>query len=165
MELIFYYKRGEYLSSRFKYVNHLKIIPAYLYIIFALLSLGSIIFMATKIFIAGGIFLALTVALLLFYLSLMVFIPLNQFNKTPELNGEQHFIFDGNDVQIIYDDLQINKNLSDYKALYESKKYFYFIMDTHHYTMVPKRLFDDIEDEKMLRDLYIGETQGEYKAI
>lgn len=165
MELVFSYKRGEYIKARFKYINHLKIIPAYIYIIFSLFIVGSIVFMATKIFIAGGVLLALALALLLFYLSLTVFIPLSTFNKSYLLKEEQHIIFDNNEVKFLYDDMQIYKNLSDYKALYESKKYFYFILNTNQYTLIPKRLFDDPEDEKLLREIYIDGTQGAYKSI
>ena len=165
MELVFYYKRSEYINAKFKYINHLKIIPAYLYIIFSLLVVGAIVFMATKIFIAGGILLALALALLLFYLSITVFIPLSDFNKSDLLKEDQHIIFDNNEVQLLYNDMQIYKDMSDYKALYESKKYFYFVLNTNQYTLIPKRLFDDPEDEKLLREIYIDGTQGAYKSI
>lgn len=156
MILNFKYTRDEYVESRRNYLFMNKTIKK-----LDLLLIGLLILFTLYLFINNG-FSTLTIVLLilLFIISailmiLYIFQPGMFYDRIDKFKQQYHLEFNDSKILFKTDDINSELEWNFYEALWENKKFFYIIHSKEMYTLIPKRVFKNINEIIEFRELFL----------
>lgn len=156
MILNFKYARDEYVESRRNYLFRNKTIKK-----LDLLLIGVLILFTLYLFINNGLStLTIMLIILLFIISailmvLYIFQSEMFYDRIDKFKQQYHLEFNENKILFKTDGINSELEWNFYGALWENKKFFYIIHSKEIYILIPKRVFNNINEITEFRELFL----------
>lgn len=156
MILNFKYTRDEYIKSRRKYLFMNRTVKK-----IDLILIGILIIFTMYLFINNGFStMSVVLSILLFiiiviFAILYIFQPGMFYDKINKFKQQYHLEFKDNKILFKTNDISSELEWNFYEALWENDNFFYIIHSKEMYTLIPKRVFNNINEITEFRELFL----------
>ena len=161
VELRFQYTQSEYIRAERQYLISSKIIHKYdiaLVTVFLLLSVVYMLFTSFSIFSILIFGLVIVVTALGSYLYILM--PILKFKQTAKYHEEYTLVFSKETIEFKTQSIESEMKWDIYSALWESHDFYYLIQAPRIYTLIPKRVFKDLNEKQLFEEI----TQSRVKT-
>lgn len=156
MILNFKYTRDEYIKSRRNYLFMNRTVKK-----IDLILIGILIIFIMYLFINNGFStMSVVLSILLFiiiviFAILYIFQPGMFYDKIDKFKQQYHLEFKANKILFKTNDISSELEWNFYEALWENDNFFYIIHSKEMYTLIPKRVFNNINEITEFRELFL----------
>lgn len=154
VELRFQYTQSEYIRAERQYLISSKIIHKYdiaLVAVFLLLSVVYMLFTSFSIFSILIFGLIIVVTALGSYLYILM--PILKFKQTAKYHEEYTLVFSKETIEFKTQSIESEMKWDIYSALWESHDFYYLIQAPRIYTLIPKRVFKDLNEKRLFEEI------------
>lgn len=154
VELRFQYTQSEYIRAERQYLISCKIIHKYdiaLVAVFLLLSVVYMLFTSFSIFSILIFGLIIVVTALGSYLYILM--PILKFKQTAKYHEEYTLVFSKETIEFKTQSIESEMKWDIYSALWESHDFYYLIQAPRIYTLIPKRVFKDLNEKRLFEEI------------
>ena len=161
VKLRFQYTQSEYIKAERQYLFSSKTIHKYdiaLVTLFLLLSVVYMLFSSFSIFSILIFGLIIVVTALGSYLYILM--PILKFKQTAKYHEEYTLVFSKETIKFQTQSIESEMKWDIYSALWESHDFYYLIQAPRIYTLIPKRVFKDLNEKQLFEEI----TQSRVKT-
>lgn len=153
MDISFRYTAREYTSGINQFQDNTKRIVFDLILSICLLIYGVYRINSS----ANVIFSVFLIVAALFYIFILILakyiIPKLRFNREPKFQEEYFLSFQDEEINFIAGKLRSALSWDYYIDVKESKDFFFLVYGKNRYTIIPKRVFKDLDELNIFKDL------------
>ena len=161
VKLRFQYTQSEYIKAERQYLISSKTIHKYdiaLAAVFLLLSVVYMLFSSFSVFSILIFGLIIVVTALGSYLYILM--PILKFKQTAKYHEEYTLVFSKETIKFKTQSMESEIKWNIYSALWESRGFYYLIQALRVYTLIPKRVFKDLNEKQLFEEI----TQSRVKT-
>lgn len=154
VELRFQYTQSEYIKAERQYLISSKTIHKYdiaLVAVFLLLSVVYMLFSSFSVFSILIFGLIIVVTALGSYLYILM--PILKFKQTAKYHEEYTLVFSKENIKFKTQSIDSEVKWDIYSALWESHDFYYLIQAPRLYTLIPKRVFKDLNEKQLFEEI------------
>lgn len=154
LKLRFQYTQSEYIKAERQYLISSKTIHKYdiaLVTLFLLLSVVYMLFSSFSVFSILIFGLIIVVTALGSYIYILM--PILKFKQTAKYHEEYTLVFSKETIIFKTQSIESEMKWDIYFALWESHDFYYLIQAPRIYTLIPKRVFKDLNEKQLFEEI------------
>ena len=154
VKLRFQYTQSEYIKAERQYLISSKTIHKYDIVLVAVLLLMSVVYMLFSSFSVFSILifgLIIVVTALGSYLYILMLIL--KFKQIAKYHEEYTLVFSKETIKFKTQSIESEMKWDIYAALWENHDFYYLIQAPRIYTLIPKRVFKDPNEEQLFEEI------------